>query len=202
MPHPKTTLRPAAPTLDDGRLFARYLDEAAGGFFRFMLGRRYVEILAAAFIQPGHDLSHQHVTFAERDGTVVGMVSAYTAEQHRQSSREPLKRAAGRNLRLSIISNVFRPLMRILDRIGDGDYYLQAVAVDENLRGQGIGAMLMDAIENRARDAGATRLCLHVAAANKTSREIYERRGMTVDEQWPKCLPIPGLRFYRMTKPL
>ena len=31
--------RTANPTLDDGLAFARYLDEAAEGFFRFMLGR-------------------------------------------------------------------------------------------------------------------------------------------------------------------
>ena len=31
-------LRAAKPTLDEGLAFARYLDEAAEGFFRFMLG--------------------------------------------------------------------------------------------------------------------------------------------------------------------
>ena len=57
------TLRAATPTLDDGLAFARYLDDAAEGFFRFMLGRRFRHIIAAAFAQPGHDLSYQNVTF-------------------------------------------------------------------------------------------------------------------------------------------
>lgn len=43
------TLRDANPTLDEGMAFARYLDEAAEGFFRFMLGRRSTEIIAKAF---------------------------------------------------------------------------------------------------------------------------------------------------------
>jgi hypothetical protein len=73
-------LRAAKPTFDEGLAFARYLDEAAEGFFRFMLGRRAGHIIATAFAQPDHDLSHQNVTFAERDKAIVGMVSGYTAE--------------------------------------------------------------------------------------------------------------------------
>ena len=37
--HP-IVLRAANPTFDKGLAFARYLDEAAEGFFRLMLGRR------------------------------------------------------------------------------------------------------------------------------------------------------------------
>ncbi|TMR62273.1 hypothetical protein, partial [Streptococcus pseudopneumoniae] len=75
-------LRAANPTFDEGLAFARYADEAAEGFFRFMLGRRAGEIIATAFAQPDHDLSYQNVTFAERDNVIVGMVLGYTAEQH------------------------------------------------------------------------------------------------------------------------
>ena len=50
-------LRAANPTFDDGLAFARYLDEAAEGFFRFMLGRRAGAINATAFAHPHHDLS-------------------------------------------------------------------------------------------------------------------------------------------------
>ncbi len=52
-------LRAANPTFDGGLAFARYLDEAAEGFFRFMLGRRAGYIIATAFAQPDHDLSYQ-----------------------------------------------------------------------------------------------------------------------------------------------
>jgi ribosomal protein S18 acetylase RimI-like enzyme len=177
-------LRAAKPTFDEGLAFARYLDEAAEGFFRFMLGRRAGHIIATAFAQPDHDLSYQNVTFAERNKVIVGMVSGYTAEQHRRSSRQPLKQAAGRcNLRMRIVLILFAPLMRIIDSIADGDFYLQAIAVDKELR-------------------GSTRLSLDVSAKNEGARRFYERRGMAVTSQWPKRLPIPGLRFYRMTKTL
>jgi ribosomal protein S18 acetylase RimI-like enzyme len=175
------TLRAANPTFDDGLAFARYLDEAAEGFFRFMLGRRAGHIIATAFTQPDHDLSYQNVTFAERDNVTVGMVSGYTAEQHGRSSRQPLKQAAGRqNLRMRIVLVLFAPLMRIIDSIADGDFYLQAIAVDKELRGDGVGSILMDSFEERARASGATRLSLDVSAKNEEARRFYERRGMTM----------------------
>ena len=196
-------LRAANPTLDEGLAFARYVDEAAEGFFRFMLGRRAAYIIATAFAQPDHDLSYQYVTFAERDNVVVGMFAGYTAEQHRRSSRQPLKQAAGRsNIRMRIVMILFAPLMRITDSIADGDFYLQFIAVDKALRGDGVGSVLMDSFEEQARASGSTRLSLDVSAKNKEACRFYERRGMNVESQWPKRLAIPGLRFYRMTKTL
>jgi len=196
-------LRAANPTFDEGLACARYLDEAAEGFFRFWLGRRAAHIIAAAFAQPDHDLSYQNVTFAERDNVIVGMALGYTAEQHRRSSREPLKRAAGRsNLRMRIVRMLFAPIMRIIDSIADGDFYVQAIAVDTELRGNGVGSVLMDSSEDRARTSGSTRLSLDVSAKNKGARRFYEHRGMNVESQWPKRLAIPVLKFNRMTKVL
>ena len=193
--------RAANPTLDDGLAFARYLDEAAEGFFHFMLGPRAGNIIAAAFVRPDHDLSYQNVTFAERDNVTVGMVSGYTAEQHRRSSRQPLKQAVGRwNLRARIVMVLFAPLMRIIDSIADGDFYLQAIAVDKELRGDGVGSVLMDFFEEQARANGATRISLDVSSRNEGARRFYERRGMTIESQWPKRLPIPAIKFYRMAK--
>jgi ribosomal protein S18 acetylase RimI-like enzyme len=95
---------------------------------------------------------------------------------------------------------LFAPLMRIIDSIDDGDFYLQAIAVDKELQGDGVGSVLMDSLEERARSSGSTRLALDVSAKNERARRFYERRGMTLESQWPKRLPVPGLRFYRMTK--
>jgi len=196
-------LRAANPTFDEGLAFARYADQAAEGFLRFMLGRRARHIIATAFVQPDHDLSYQNVTVAERDNVIVGMASGYTAEQHRRSSRQILKRAAGRrNLRMRIVLILFAPLMRIIDTIADGDFYVHAIAVDKELRGDGVGSILMDSLEERARASGSTRLSLDVSAKNEGARRFYERRGMNIELQWPKRLAIPGLKLYRMTKGL
>ena len=97
-------------------------------FFRLMLGRRVVDIVARAYTQPDHDFSYQNATFAELDKAIVGMATGYTAEQHRRSSRQPVKQAAGRrNLRMRIVLTLCAPLMRITDSIAEGDFYLQAI---------------------------------------------------------------------------
>ncbi len=196
-------LRTAKPNLDEGRLFANFLDRAAEGFFRFWLGPNAVDIVAAAFIQPNHDLSYQNVIFAEHDRVILGMTLSYTAEQHRSTSDQPLKLAAGRSsLRMRAISILFAPLLRIIDTIPDGDFYLQAIAVDKELESKGVGSILLDWIENRAIACGSARLVLDVSAKNERARSFYERRGMTIESQWPKRLPISGLKFYRMAKAL
>jgi len=198
-----TVLRAARPTLDEGREFARYLDTAAERFFRFMLGRGAIEGLAAVYVQPGHDLSFENVTFAERDRVVVGMVSGYTARQHRSSSIEPLKQAAGSwNARFWIVSLLFAPFLRIIDTIDDEDFYLQAIAVDEEARGAGVGGALMDLIEDQAIASGAARLVLDVSAENTGACKLYERRGFAVDSRWPKRLAIPKFKLLRMVKVL
>jgi ribosomal protein S18 acetylase RimI-like enzyme len=201
--HHSIILRPARPTFDEGLAFARYLDQAAEGFFRLMLGPRVADIIATAYTQPDHDLSYQHITFAERDQAIVGMTCAYTAEQHRRASKQPLKQAVGkRSLRMMVVTILCAPLLRILDTIADGDFYLLAIAVDEQLRGQGLGSTLIDAVADHARTTGSTRLSLHVSAKNEAARRFYTRRGMTVASQWPKRIPIPGLKLLQMTMPL
>ncbi len=196
-------LRAGKPTLDDGLVFARYLDEAAEGFFRIMLGRRVADILAEAYTKPGHDLSFENVTFAEQGDAIVGMASGYTAEQHRQSSDQPLKQAAGiRIVRLAFVRVICAPLWRILNTIQDGDFYLQAIAVDSEARGQGVGSALIDSIEERALASGSARLSLDVVASNENARRLYEQRGMTVESRWPKRLRIGRFRILRMAKAL
>ena len=129
------------------------------------------------------------------------MVLGYTAELHRLTSDQPLKLAASRfNLRMVVISILFAPLMRIIDTMADGDFYLHAIAVDKGLEGKGIGSVLLDSIEGRAIASGSARLALDVSAKNERARSLYEHRGMTIESQWPKRLPISGLRFYRMIK--
>ena len=168
-----------------------------------MLGRRAAHIIAKAYIQPDHAYSFQNVTFAEHDKQIVGMALGFTAEQHRHFSDQPLKESAGfPALRMRAMKILCAPLLRILQTIADGDFYLLAIAIDKELRGEGVGSALMDSTEERARASSSTRLSLDVSAKNEGARRLYERCGMTVESRWPKRLPIQGLRFYRMTKAL
>jgi len=196
-------LRAAKPTINEGLICGNYLDEAAEGFFRIMLGRTFAEIIARAYPLPDHSYSYQNVIYAEYDKRIVGMALGFTAEQHHSFSDQPLKEAAGfRILRMTIMNLLFAPMLRILKTIADGDFYLLSMAVDKEFRGKGIGSILIDSIEERARASGSIRLSLDVSATNEGARRLYERRGMNIESQWPKRIPIPGVKFYRMTKSL
>jgi ribosomal protein S18 acetylase RimI-like enzyme len=130
MPKPNLDFRKANPIYPEGKLFAHYLDQAAEGFFGFMLGGRSEEIIA------------------------------------------------------------------------EGDFYLQAIALNTELRGSGLGSALMDLAEEKAHISGSKRISLDVSADNHVARRMYERRGMFIESQWPKRLSIPRLKFYRITKVL
>jgi len=196
-------LRAANPTFEEGLVFARFLDEAAEGFFRLMLGRRVADIIATVFTQPDHDYSFQNVVFAEHDNAIVGMAEGFTAKPHRRLSDQPLRQAAGyRAWRMMCVARFGHPLLRIHSTLADGDFYLQVLAVDKGLRGRGIGSALIDSIEERARASGSARLALDVSARNERARRLYERWGMTVESRWPKHLVIPGFGLLRMTKTL
>lgn len=195
-------LRPANPEPSDGLLFARYIDQAADGFYGFLLGPNSEAILASAFLETGHALSFEHVMFAEREGAVVGMSLAYTGAQHRGFSDEPLDRAAGRRaLRMKLVRFFLAPLWRVLDTVEESDFYLLGIAVEPELRGEGVGSLLMDDVEERGRAAGSNRLSLDVAARNVGARKLYERRGMVEFSEWPESWLLPTVLF-RMTKDL
>ena len=197
------SLRPAQPTIDDGLTFARYLDMSADGLFRLMFGPTFESIVAKSFVEPGHDLSFEYVTFSIRGDETVGMMSAYTSDQHSGFSTKPLMRALGwRVLRVGMISLLLVRLLRFLDKFPEGGFYLQTLAADPESRGQGIGTQLFGHTQAKAADAGADPLVLHVAVDNTGARRLYERLGMHVTATSPRYSPLPRMQVNRMVKPL
>ncbi|HSG29556.1 MAG TPA: GNAT family N-acetyltransferase [Candidatus Krumholzibacterium sp.] len=203
MDRDEIVIRDANPDAEEGLACGRFLDETAEGFFSLMLGRQAPEIIARAFTQTGHSYSYRNVAFAEHEGRIIGMTLGFTAGQHRDFSDRPLKKAAGpRALRMAVVKAICSPMIRILNSIEDEEYYVLAVTVEKEFRGMGIGSVLMDSIEKKARAAGCVRLALDVSASNEGAIKLYERRGMRVESRWPKHRVIPGLRLFRMKKTL
>ncbi|MGB9374647.1 MAG: GNAT family N-acetyltransferase [Jiangellales bacterium] len=185
-------IRQAEATVEDGRIYAGFADQAADGLFRWMLGPRFVEIVARAFVSRGHDQSFEYASFAEDDGAVVGMVSGFTGEQHARGDDSALISAAGwRAPRVVSTWMVAYPVLRFMDRVPAGDWYLQTVAVDPARRGQQIGSALLDHGEMLARASGSSRLVLDVVSTNDGAARLYERRGM-VEEARSRSVPFGG----------
>ena len=195
-------LRSARPEYDEGIIFARYADQAAEGFFRFMLGKNFKTIIATAFLEGGHALSFENAVFVEKDQKIVGMSSAFSGVQQRSFSDKPLLRAAKRNaIRMKVVRTIFAPLWRILETIPKEDFYIQSIAVEPDLRGAGIGSLLMNDIEKRAVESGSLRLSLDVSAKNEGAIRLYKKRGMTETSVWPSSRLLPTV-LVRMSKDL
>ncbi len=196
------TLRDAEPTIEEGLVFARYLDTAAEGFMHFLLGRRAPQILAQAYTMPNNEYSFRNVVFAEDDGNIVGMTASFTAAERAGFSNEPLRQAEGfPAVRTGLLHILCWPLIRVLTTIPDDSFYLLAIAVDDEARGKGVGSALMDHVEEQARRGGSNRLHLDVASKNEGARRLYERRGMVVESRWPKLRLLPPF-LLRMAKDL
>jgi ribosomal protein S18 acetylase RimI-like enzyme len=56
-----------------------------------------------------------------------------------------------------------------------------SIAVDKALRGGGVGSVLMDSFEERARASGSTAISLDVSASNEEAIRFYKRRGMAIE---------------------
>ena len=197
------TVRPARRDPEDGEQFARLFDIASDGLAQWMLGRRFVAILGDAYLETGHDLSYEHVWFAEAEGAITGMLSGYSAVDHQASRDGALFRAAGvRSIRLVGAWLLAVRLFNFMSQLPDGQWYVQAVAVDQAHRGEGIGTVLLDHAEHTAVAAGARRLALDVAVDNDGARRLYERRGLVIDATSPSIPLVPGTAVHRMTKEL
>ena len=195
-------LRPARPEYNEGLIFARFIDQAAEGFFRFLLGKNSETIIATAFLELNHSLSYEHVVFVEKDQSIVGMSSTFTGVQNRKFSNEPLHTAASSNaIRMKFFRILLAPLWRVLETIPEGDFYIQSIAVESNLRGAGIGSRLMNDIEKRAIESGSKRLSLDVSAKNEGAKRLYKRLEMREVSEWPSSRLLPTI-FVRMAKDL
>jgi ribosomal protein S18 acetylase RimI-like enzyme len=195
-------LRPGHPTIEEGLACARLLDTAAEGFLGILFGRRAPELIAQAYTQASNDYSYENVLFAESDGQIVGMAVGFETEARRGFQRDPLRKFEGYpNVRAGILGLLARPMLRIIDSVPIGDFYLFSLAVDEKARSQGVGSALIEAMEERARSGGSKRFSLDVAVKNKGAQRLYSSHGFRVYAKWPKHL---GKRFglFRMAKSL
>lgn len=65
----------------------------------------------------------------------------------------------------------------LYEEVDEGDCYIVALAVDEDHRGKGVGATMLDDIADYASDNGFERVTLFVTDKNVGARRLYERSG-------------------------
>ena len=192
-------LRPAELIDRDEKAFARGLEAASDGLYTLLFGPAAESILAAACAIPGHALSLEHATVAEDDGRVVGLLSGMPGTEAGDPDRILMRAAGWRALRAGAVALAARPLFVAMDRHEPGDWYLQAVAVEREARGRGIGTALLTAAFEQARTSGADRLTLDVDVENGRARSLYERFGLRVAATSRPARLLGGAAVHRMS---
>ncbi len=125
-------------------------------------------------------LGQEHVNVVTRDGEVIGiLLHSWGQDHHRIRELKVLFR----NLNLL---DAFRFILidlkdsLILSNLKKGDFYLAGVAVDEKVRGKGIGGLILDRAVEMARERGCKRVVLDVALDNPGAKRLYGRTGFKV----------------------
>ena len=87
----------------------------------------------------------------------------------------------GETPKLAGLCQSLRPLSRLDERL-PGSFYVNTLAVYPADRNHGLGAVLLDAAERKARKARCSFLLLEVAEENEGALRFYERHGYSA---WP-----------------
>jgi len=203
----KVTVRPAELEDDaDDLLYLsawRYYDAYAGG------ERAARRILRRVHREPGHPASVSLCRVAVGEGRVVGVVVGFPAGEADALARRFLNLTAPR-----IPPWRWPRLVRHLNAASGmsptpalGSWYVDALAVAEDARRQGVARVLLADAEAIARERGATGVSLDTGLENDPARRLYEAGGYqqrdirrAPDERAARA--IGGAGFVGFFKPL
>jgi ribosomal protein S18 acetylase RimI-like enzyme len=115
------------------------------------------------------NFSYRNVLLAEREGEVVGMLLGY-------SLREPTPAEIAS---LDTLPPVLRPMVALEQR-APGTFYINALAVREEHRGNGIGSKLLYKSRQRALAAHTARITVEVFEQNEGALRLYQRHGFRI----------------------
>ena len=170
-------MRPAAPEdRADDLLYVsarRYYDAFAGGE---AAARR---MLRRVHLRPGHPASVSLCRVAEAGERIVGVIVGFPAADGEQLARRFVALTAPR-----IAPWRWPRLVRHLNAATGlspnppaGSWYVDALAVAEDARRQGVARALLADAEAIARAAGATGVALDTGLENAAARRLYEASG-------------------------
>ena len=168
---PNIDLRLAEP--GDAPLLGVAALAAGGGIYEHLLakaagGLDAATVLASAIATGTDGLSWRHSVIAAAETSDLGAAIAYPSSSF--SLHPSIARAA--------TTEAVDDLQPLFDAQPDPKtYYLHAIWAVASARGQGVGALLLDAVLAMAADAGFNGLSLHVWADNKPALKLYESRG-------------------------
>lgn len=171
-------VRPATPS--DAEVMARLIEIAGAGIPSYLWstmaepGEMPIDVgIKRAQRQTG-SFSYTNGMMATVDGKVVGMVLAYPL-----NAPTPSDLAA-----LGDLPPLFRPFIE-LEYEAPGSFYINALAVFLGWRDRGLGGLLLEAAERRARKLGCRTISVQAFSQNPGAVRLYQRHGFEVVDERP-----------------
>ncbi|MBN2515536.1 MAG: GNAT family N-acetyltransferase [Deltaproteobacteria bacterium] len=173
---------------EDSRELAKLSIMAGGNFFPFAFGRNAEAILSKGFRSTNTLTSYQKAQVVCVHDEIAGMVVGFTeVEQHSElSETEKLlgKLLGVRGLWVLVVM-FFMP--DFFGKAQPGEFYLYSIAVFPKYRGQGLGKILLEAVELKAKKQGFNTISLDVNGENTRAITFYKQAGYRiVDQVTPK----------------
>jgi ribosomal protein S18 acetylase RimI-like enzyme len=159
---------------------AELIYETDRDIFNFFYGTKAntSNILEKLVMIGENNWGNEHINVITQGERVIGIL-LYSIGQHKMGELKVLFKNlklmdALRFLLIDLKDNL------ILSDLKKGDFYLAGLAVDEKVRGEGVGGILLEQAINMARQRGCKRVVLDVALDNPGARRLYERTGFKV----------------------
>lgn len=166
------TIRLRAATPDNSYVLAKLIDIAGEGIPSYLWtamagpGETALQVGEARARRETGSFSYRNAIVAEVDGEVVGMMLGYVIAEPSEEDRAAIPD----------LPEPVRPFVE-LEHQSVGTFYVNALAVLPGRRGAGVGAKLLRAAEDRARELGVRRMSIQVFAQNDGAVRLYHRLG-------------------------
>jgi len=184
-PMKHTTIRKGG--RNDAHDFARLYLTATRDLYPTLVGPRVTYLLENIYRHAGTILSYEHAHFIEHQGRTAGLVMLNTRQDQTKGTLA-LMRLVIRYMHVHLMGRI-GPLMKSGDisafQAGEGDLYLQALAVYPSFQGQGLGRELLAFANQAALKSGSRRIVLACEGGNKKALDFYRHHGYDIDHISP-----------------
>jgi len=176
------TIEPFDAGRHDARAVARLIYQADPSLMRFIFGDEdaAVPVIAKLVEMEHNEYAGRRVMCAVDGAEVMGVIAGLTGAERRET-RKDAWREWGKALGVKGMLRALKWGKKLASvatiGIGDDEYYISALTVDERYRGRGIGSQLLAEVF-REHDAVVT----DVNVAKDDAIRFYERNGFAIED--------------------
>jgi ribosomal protein S18 acetylase RimI-like enzyme len=190
----QTTIRKGG--RDDAHDFARLYLTATRDLYPTLVGPRVTYLLENIYRHTGTIFSYEHAHFIEHQGRTAGLVMLNTLQDQLEGT-PALMRLVIRYMHVHLIGRTGALLKSgeiSAFQVGEGDLYLQALAVYPEFRGRGLGSKLLDLVSQTAAKTGSRRVVLACEVDNNKAIRFYKNHGYETHHISPPFI-AHGMKF-------